>query len=440
VRSAAVLAVGGERDRDRLVAFVVPRAEERIAYLDLKLSQAGARHDLATRPAFELAAPELDGELLRRYRERRSTRDFHSAPVGGEALGRLLAALRPLPDDGSPLPKYRYPSAGSLYPVQAYVYVKPGRVEGLLAGGYYYHPRLHRLIQLSADLLAADVHGPRNRPIFERSAFSLFLVGQLTAIAPLYGQLAREFCLLEAGAISQLLMSVAPAEGLGLCPIGDLASGPLASLFALGPEHVLLHSLIGGGAATPEGPAKARGSTAEAGGDGAGPAGLVEELRSYLERQLPGYMVPAAIVLLGSLPLGASGKVDRRALRQAALRPGSSRAAHRAPSGPLEQRLAAIWSEVLEHQRVGADDHFLELGGDSIKAIQMLTRAREQGMELTVRELFEHPTIAGLAARLQAAPAPRAPAGGAAAARLPAGRPLVTAEELSQVLRESADE
>jgi SagB-type dehydrogenase family enzyme len=325
--------------------------------------------------------------------------------------------------------------------VQAYVYVKPGRVEGLLAGGYYYHPRLHRLIQLSADLLAADVHGPRNRPIFERSAFSLFLVGQLTAIAPLYGQLAREFCLLEAGAISQLLMSVAPAEGLGLCPIGDLASGPLASLFALGPEHVLLHSLIGGRA--PDGSARAGGAAAGDASDGAGPAGLVDELRSALERQLPGYMVPAAIVLVGALPLSANGKVDRRELRQAALRPGPSRAAgaaHQAPRGPLEQRLAAIWSEVLEQERVGVDDHFLELGGDSIKAIQMLARAREQGMELTVRELFEHPTIAGLAALLEAAPAPPAPAAETAAQGSPATRPLVTDDELSQILRESADE
>ena len=446
VRSAAVLAVGGERDRDRLVAFVVPRADEQIAYLDLKLSQAGARRDVAARPVFELAAPELDGELRRQYRERRSARDFHSGPVGGEALGRLLAALRPLPDDGSPLPKYRYPSAGSLYPVQTYLYAKPERVADLPAGGYYYDPRLHRLIQLSSDLLAAEIHGPRNRPIFERSAFSLFLVGQLAAMALVYEQLAREFCLLEAGAMSQLLMSAAPAEGLGLCPIGDLDSAPLARLLALGPDHVLLHSLIGGVAATPGGPARARGATAETGGEaggeagGTGPPGLVAELRAHLERQLPGYMVPAAIVLLGALPLGANGKVDRRQLRQAALRPGPVRAAHRAPDGAVEERLAAIWSAVLELERVGVDDHFLDLGGDSIKAIQMLTRAREQGMELTVRELFEHPTIAGLAARLRAAPAVPAPAAEAAASRSPAARPLVSDEELSQTLEESADE
>jgi amino acid adenylation domain-containing protein len=145
--------------------------------------------------------------------------------------------------------------------------------------------------------------------------------------------------------------------------------------------------------------------------DGAGAARLVAyalsdaasgELRDFLRARLPEYMVPAAIVPLDAFPLTAHGKTDRRAL--AALAEPGSAAAYAAPRTPAEERLAAIWAEVLGTERVGVHDDFFALGGHSLLAMRIVSRAREAlGVEIPVRALFEAPTVAGLAERVAGA-------------------------------------
>ncbi len=121
------------------------------------------------------------------------------------------------------------------------------------------------------------------------------------------------------------------------------------------------------------------------------------ELRGHLSGRLPAYLVPAAFVALPALPLTPSGKLDRRALpAPEAVEPAAADAAA-APRTPAEVRLAAIWAELLG-VRVGVHDNFFALGGDSILSIQVIARAAEAGLRLTPRQLFEHPTVAGLAA------------------------------------------
>ena len=122
-----------------------------------------------------------------------------------------------------------------------------------------------------------------------------------------------------------------------------------------------------------------------------------EELRNHLQQRLPDYMVPAVFVELQALPLTLNGKVDRRALpapNEAAVRPKQSFAA---PRSETEQLLADIWSEVLGIKSVGVSDNFFELGGDSILSIQIVVRAKEAGIYLTPKQLFQHQTIAELA-------------------------------------------
>ncbi|GFJ83607.1 hypothetical protein Phou_077870 [Phytohabitans houttuyneae] len=118
-------------------------------------------------------------------------------------------------------------------------------------------------------------------------------------------------------------------------------------------------------------------------------------LRRHLAASLPDYMVPSAYVSLARLPLNANGKVDRRALPDPD--PQGS-AAYVAPRTDAEWHLAAVWQAVLKVDRVGVEDDFFELGGDSILSIQVVSRARQQGLELTPRDLFAHPTVAALAA------------------------------------------
>jgi amino acid adenylation domain-containing protein/non-ribosomal peptide synthase protein (TIGR01720 family) len=121
------------------------------------------------------------------------------------------------------------------------------------------------------------------------------------------------------------------------------------------------------------------------------------ELRRFLAASLPAWMIPAAWVFLDALPLSPAGKVDRRAL--ARIEPEKqTREGGDAPGSAAEEILARIWSEVLRVERVGAQDDFFDLGGDSILSIQVVARAAEAGLQITPRQVFEHPTVAALAA------------------------------------------
>ena len=210
-----------------------------------------------------LPGPAFDATLQARYAARRTQRRYALKPVPREAFGRLLACLRQLSEKEGP--HYLYPSGGGLYPVQVYVHARPGRVEGVDAGTYYYHPIEHGLVSLHPGVdIARSVHAPFiNQPIYDEAAFSLFFICDLDAIGPMYGLDSIHFATLEAGILSQLLDTEAVAAGLGLCHIGRLNFDAIASLFDLGPAHVLIHSMLGGvpqGNVLPEASVPARAS------------------------------------------------------------------------------------------------------------------------------------------------------------------------------------
>ncbi|MEQ5836822.1 amino acid adenylation domain-containing protein [Marinobacter sp. NFXS9] len=119
----------------------------------------------------------------------------------------------------------------------------------------------------------------------------------------------------------------------------------------------------------------------------------VDALRATLEQQLPDYMVPAHILPLSSFPLTENGKLDRRALPEPE-RQGEDFAA---PLEGVETILADLWTSLLPVDRVGRHDNFFSLGGDSIISLQVIARARKQGVRLTPKQLFEKQTIAELA-------------------------------------------
>ncbi|MCM3338069.1 non-ribosomal peptide synthase/polyketide synthase [Paenibacillus sp. MER TA 81-3] len=123
------------------------------------------------------------------------------------------------------------------------------------------------------------------------------------------------------------------------------------------------------------------------------------ELRAYLRAKLPEYMVPAAFVMLDQLPVTPNGKVDRKALPEAEF--ATETQAYVAPRTAKETLLSAVWAEVLGVERVGIHDNFFELGGDSILSIQIVSRARQSGLQLTPKLLFQHQTIADLAPEIR---------------------------------------
>jgi hypothetical protein len=122
-----------------------------------------------------------------------------------------------------------------------------------------------------------------------------------------------------------------------------------------------------------------------------------EELRAYLNSRLPHYMTPNRWIRSGSIPLTPNGKVDRLALVRMKFDGEEREIGYEPPSTALQEELSRIWKEILGAERVGIRDNFFDLGGHSLLATQVVSKVRERlAVELSVRVLFERPTIAAL--------------------------------------------
>jgi SagB-type dehydrogenase family enzyme len=302
--------------------------------------------------------------------------------------------------------------------VQTYLYIKPERVEGVAAGTYYYHPAEHQLVLLTPDSqVDQSIHSAVNRALFNESAFSIFLIGQLSAITPMYGELGRHYAAIEAGLMTQLLEMSAPACELGLCQIGSLAFDRISKFFNLEESHVLLHSLVGGQIdpvqtklpalleelneyravselfrkeVTKDGPGR----------KGASPTDrFISEVKSSLRGRLPDYMIPSSYVLLNTLPLTSNGKVDRKALPPPdEVQTEQLPETYTAPETEIEQVIAAVMQEVLKLDQVSVHRNFFDLGGTSVHMIQVYNKVRALlQKDFPVLAVFEHPTVRALA-------------------------------------------
>lgn len=375
---------------------------ERMAF---KLSEPGLRRDLGE-IGVALPGNAFDDQRRSLYLSRQSHRRFLAEPLPLEKLGACLSCLAQMRLDGVPMPKYLYPSAGSLYPVQVYVHVKEGRVRDMAEGFYYYHPGRHELIAIDGktpgSLDLSRLHVEANQIIAGHAAFSLFLVAEMRAIAPLYGRAARDFCLLEAGGISQLLMGQATHHHMGLCPIGILDERMIKDALDLNEHRILVHSLVGGEidpACIGSWPQMPQDSAAHA---KPAPAHWEETIQSYLAGKLPAYMVPSYFVALEKLPLGANGKVNRKALPAPHAGPKLDKLV--APENDMEAQLRTIVQEVLGHEHIGVTHNFFEMGADSVHLTQVLAKLHPiVERPILITELFKYPTIRALAQYLSRA-------------------------------------
>ncbi|MEC9375135.1 MAG: amino acid adenylation domain-containing protein [Pseudomonadota bacterium] len=189
---------------------------------------------------------EKDGLPMEEYINHRSYREFSKSPVAKANLTKLLSKLRPVELKGKP--KYLYASAGGLYPVQLYIYIKENRCENLDGGSYYFDQDANELVKLNPSKSEIrSLYDPIiNRPIFDQAAFAFFLVVDLKAIASMYPERAIHYATLEAGHITQLLEMSSSNLGIGLCQIGGLETEKFAEILSLDKQHLLLHGLLGG--------------------------------------------------------------------------------------------------------------------------------------------------------------------------------------------------
>ncbi len=414
VQHAVVLALGDNARDKRLCAYVVtqkggavpehhdvvPRTHMSDAEkVEFKFARHGLRRDLDNALTLALGPIKKDGESLESYARRRSIRSFLDKPIELSQLGQFLRVLAPITAPGTILPKYRYPSGGSLYPVQTYVYIKPGRVEGAAAGFYYYDPPQNSLRKVSDERMDGATQASWNVDMFEQAAFVLIFVGKLTAIEPLYGALARDFCAIEAGYMGQLLMEHAHSSGIGVCPLGYIQFDPYRSALGVDDSSVFLHGILGGLAD----PAHYSVSTlGEESVPAAKPKDLSTNLRSFLQKKLPDYMIPTAYVELPALPLTSNGKVDRNALRQIQANASAPRKAENAvPANELESKIVAIVAEVLGIPEVRVDENLFDAGATSLHIVIIAKRLRallERDIPTVI--LFQSPSVRSLAAAL----------------------------------------
>ena len=393
---AAAAAAAGDRQERRLVAYVVPSvAVDASKRLEMKLGHHASRFD--NLDAVALPAPTMlkDEEFL----TRRTHRRFDPAPLPLERLAEWLGCLRRIQPAGSMFFKYRYPSAGDLYAVETYVSVMPGRVAGLEPGDYFYDPSAHRLVRLSTETASErGLHRGQNQDIFDDSAVSLYFVADMAAVEPLYGAIARELCVLEAGYMGQLLMTAAEEAGIGACPIGAVNFEPLRANLQASSRHEFVHAILAGGKEQVVEEGVYTPSMPRAAAEHDLREGMVRDLREHLRQRLPEYMIPSSFVVLDELPLSSNGKVDRKALAAAEAGPIARTAPFQAPESPLEQQIGHAVREVLNLERVSVHDNFFELGATSMQLVQVgnLLRAR-LNCELPIVELFTHNNIHGLA-------------------------------------------
>lgn len=268
-----------------------------------------------------------------------------------------------------------------------WLYAKAGRIAGIEAGLYRLSTDGSALTCVAAgvDAAVAESFSGDNRPLFEQAAFAILITGPDRGLMRLQ----------EAGWVGGRIGLRAANGRIGLCGIGHLREQSLFSALPNLRGAEVLHTLVGGAIAM------AQKSRWQAIAKPNAEQALSRQLDAHLRLRLPEYMAPRGYVVLDALPLNANGKIDRQALPA----PGAQTQQVRsfvAPQGDLELLIADVWKELLGVDRVGRDESFFALGGNSVLIVQMFGRLSAQiAAEFSVADLFAHVTVAELAAHLQ---------------------------------------
>lgn len=214
---------------------------------EFKLNHHGLRRDIKDLPCIELNKDYENQDLIETYISRRSYRKFKKDSILLDQISDLMSHLQLKKIQGVDINKGIYGSAGSLYPIQTYLYVKQNRIEGIEQGLYYYHPYDNKLILISNKMnVDLDLYPSGNDVIYEASAFVIYFIGKMNAISPVYKLKARDYALIEVGLMSQVLEMAATDNNIGLCQIGGFDFKPLREYFKLEKSDIYLHQMVGG--------------------------------------------------------------------------------------------------------------------------------------------------------------------------------------------------
>lgn len=177
---------------------------------------------------------------------RRTCRVFDSLrKIPADTFSNLMSFFRQV-TDGDKI-RYYYACSGGLYPIDIYVYVKDGRVEGIKGGLYYYSPVDNSMILTSSSCVITDeAHVYTNKDIFKSSAFSIFFIYNAGVTMPKYGGMAYHYACIDTGIMVGALTAVAELNNIGLCSIGNMNFEKIKKYFRLNENQVLIHTVEGG--------------------------------------------------------------------------------------------------------------------------------------------------------------------------------------------------
>jgi amino acid adenylation domain-containing protein len=280
-------------------------------------------------------------------------------------------------------------------PVDVYVQAHPGRIADL-AGGLYRYVGAD-LVRVSDELVRKQHVIAINQKAYQRASFGISVIGSSSGTWQRYVDLGRELQRLQMNDTGLGLMSCGYSSETG----NDLPSARrIADIAALGSD-VASYFAVGGRISAEQ---RLSEDMKE---DSVHMRGPAEIIKDDLAECLPPYMVPNRVVVLDSFPLTPNGKIDHQALRamdKATM--DDTEAPVVPPRTPTEEAIAALWRKVLRRSRVSIRDDFFAAGGHSLTAVNLVGRInREMGSSLPLQVLFESPTIAELARRVDREPA-----------------------------------
>ncbi|MFF3934565.1 amino acid adenylation domain-containing protein [Streptomyces phaeofaciens] len=306
------------------------------------------------------------------------------------------------PDEDYHLATYEVESAAAPAvhgPVDLYVQAHPGRIADLDGGQYRYDGGA--LLRVSDDLVRKQDVIAINQEVYARASFGISMIGRAAAPWQRYVDLGRELQRLQMNGLDLGLMSSGYSSETG----NPLPSARrIADVVGLGPDAASYFA-VGGRISAEQ---RLSEGMKEDSVHMRGPAEIVKD---NLAESLPPYMVPNRVAVLDSFPLTPNGKIDHQALREldrAAV--DDTEAPVVPPRTPTEEAIAAVWRTVLRQERVSIRDDFFAAGGHSLTAVNLVGRInRDLGSSLPLQVLFDAPTIAELARRVDREPATALP-------------------------------
>ncbi|MFK5977253.1 MAG: amino acid adenylation domain-containing protein, partial [Sulfurovum sp.] len=267
----------------------------------------------------------------------------------------------------------------------------------LYQNGFYFYDGA-KLTFISEGKLPSDLYQGRNRSIYDKSTFGLFLVAKTDNTIVDNKTMTLDDIdtktLIDSGFYGQLLMNYSVKENIGLCPIGFIDTNPIRDYLDIKDEERVIYSFLGGAIT------KEQTTYWSADEDQLQEENLIDKLKKYLQDGLPSYMVPSHFIELQKLPLTANGKIDKKALPNIKDIVSVNKKIVK-PISKIQKELLTFFSDVLkiEKEKISIDDNFFEIGGNSLSAISIITKiSKNLQSKIELRELFSNPTIELLSA------------------------------------------